>query len=117
MWRFGLRGRMAASYVLVTATAVLLVETVLVLAYLAPRASGDDLMSMVREQASADAKVLSLAVSGAARTGPNGTCWPGPTSGAPAWTGAGRCGARDRGVPTHPLPRSFPRRRRPPPPR
>nr|WP_055506101.1 ATP-binding protein [Nonomuraea pusilla] len=64
MWRFGLRGRMAASYVLVTATAVLLVETVLVLAYLAPRASGDDLMSIVREQASADAKVLSLAVSG-----------------------------------------------------
>ncbi|MFI7642413.1 ATP-binding protein [Nonomuraea sp. NPDC049400] len=59
MWRFGLRGRMAASYVLVTATAVLLVEAVIVALYVIPQANATDLASVLRDQAGRDAKVLS----------------------------------------------------------
>ncbi|MEV4113777.1 ATP-binding protein [Nonomuraea sp. NPDC049695] len=60
MWRFGLRGRMAMSYVLVTATAVLLVEAVIVALYVLPQAGATDLASVLRDQAGRDAKVLSL---------------------------------------------------------
>ncbi|TMR17380.1 HAMP domain-containing sensor histidine kinase, partial [Nonomuraea zeae] len=60
MWRFGLRGRMAASYVLVTATAVLLVEAVIVGLVLIPQANASDLASVLQEQAASDTKVLSL---------------------------------------------------------
>ncbi|MGW0807967.1 ATP-binding protein [Nonomuraea sp. NPDC002799] len=70
MWRFGLRGRMAASYVLVTATAVLLVEAVGVLLYLVPLANATDLAVVLQEQASKDTKVLSLEVSRLAAANP-----------------------------------------------
>ncbi|MGP3959099.1 hypothetical protein ACTWPT_24110 [Nonomuraea sp. 3N208] len=59
MWRFGLRGRMAASYVRVTAAAVLLVEAVPAAVVLVPLASSSDLASRVQEQATKDAQVLS----------------------------------------------------------
>ncbi|WP_433431357.1 HAMP domain-containing sensor histidine kinase [Nonomuraea sp. CA-141351] len=59
MWRFGLRGRMAASYVLVTATAVLLVEAVIVAVYVVPQANVSDLASVLRDLAGREAKALS----------------------------------------------------------
>jgi signal transduction histidine kinase len=60
MRRLGLRARMAASYVLVTAAAVLAVEGVL-LGLLVPRAlSGSDLARRTQYQATTDAKTLSL---------------------------------------------------------
>jgi signal transduction histidine kinase len=70
MWRFGLRGRMAASYVLVTATAVLLVEAALVATYLLPQAKSTDLAAVLREQAGRDTKVLSLEVARLATADP-----------------------------------------------
>ncbi|WP_329430544.1 HAMP domain-containing protein [Streptosporangium sp. NBC_01495] len=54
---------MAASYVLVTATAVLVVEAVLLGIYVPTITSGSDLRNRVQEQAGKDAKILSLAVS------------------------------------------------------
>ncbi|MFC5822823.1 ATP-binding protein [Nonomuraea insulae] len=62
MLRFGLRGKMAASYVLVTATAVLLVEAVIAALFLIPRANAADLAAVLREQAGEDTRVLSLEV-------------------------------------------------------
>ncbi|MEV1176532.1 HAMP domain-containing sensor histidine kinase [Nonomuraea sp. NPDC049784] len=59
MWRFGLRGRMAASYVLVTATAVLLVEAVIMAGYVVPQANAIDLASVLQNQAGREAKALS----------------------------------------------------------
>lgn len=53
---------MAASYVLVTATAVLLVEAVIAAFYLFPRANAADLAAVLQEQAGTDTKVLSLEV-------------------------------------------------------
>jgi signal transduction histidine kinase len=51
---------MAASYVLVTATAVLLVEAVIVGLVLIPQSKASDLASVLQEQAGGDTKVLSL---------------------------------------------------------
>ncbi|RCG25438.1 HAMP domain-containing protein [Sphaerisporangium album] len=62
MWRFGLRTRTAASYVLVTAAAVLIVEAVL-LGFVISSASGSDLFSRLQNQAGKDAKVLSATAS------------------------------------------------------
>jgi signal transduction histidine kinase len=60
MRRFGLRARMAASYVLVTAAAVIAVEGVL-LGLLVPHLlSGSDLARRTQYQATVDAKTLSL---------------------------------------------------------
>jgi signal transduction histidine kinase len=60
MRRLGLRPRMAASYVLVTAGAVLVVEAVL-LGLLVPRVlSGSDLQQRAQYQAATDAKTFSL---------------------------------------------------------
>ncbi|SDK70556.1 HAMP domain-containing sensor histidine kinase [Nonomuraea jiangxiensis] len=70
MSRFGLRARMAASYVLVTATAVLLVEAVVVGLYLIPQANAVDLAAVLQEQASKDAKMLSLEVARVSAAGP-----------------------------------------------
>ncbi|MEO3811854.1 sensor histidine kinase [Sphaerisporangium sp. B11E5] len=57
MWRFGLRARTAASYVLVTAAAVLIVESVL-LGLVITSESGSDLVRRVQYQAGKDAKVI-----------------------------------------------------------
>jgi hypothetical protein len=62
MWRFGLRGRMATSYVLVTATAVLIVEAELVSLYLLPLAGDSNLASRLQSQAAGDAKRVNLTV-------------------------------------------------------
>ncbi|MEV6981153.1 sensor histidine kinase [Sphaerisporangium sp. NPDC051017] len=62
MWRFGLRTRTAASYVLVTTAAVLLVEAILV-GYVISSANGSDLLSRLQNQAGNDAKVLSATAS------------------------------------------------------
>ncbi|WP_248958742.1 HAMP domain-containing sensor histidine kinase [Sphaerisporangium perillae] len=58
MWRFGLRARTAASYVLVTAAAVLIVEAVL-LGFVISSASGLDLFARLQNQAGKDAKIMS----------------------------------------------------------
>ncbi|MEW9553196.1 ATP-binding protein [Nonomuraea sp. NPDC050783] len=70
MWGFGLRGRMAASYVLVTTTAVLLVEAVIAATFLIPQANASDLASALQEQAAGDTKVLSLEVARLAAADP-----------------------------------------------
>ncbi|MEU6798613.1 ATP-binding protein [Nonomuraea wenchangensis] len=62
MWGSGLRGRMAASYVLVTTTAVFLVEAVIAATFLIPQANASDLAEVLREQASSDAQVIGLEV-------------------------------------------------------
>ncbi|NUR82510.1 MAG: HAMP domain-containing protein [Nonomuraea sp.] len=67
----GLRGRMALSYVLVTAAAVLVVEALLLVVYLGPVMRGTDLSSMLQEQASADAKSLSLKITKLAAIDPD----------------------------------------------
>ncbi|GAA0364106.1 hypothetical protein GCM10009530_12250 [Microbispora corallina] len=58
----GLRGRMAASYVMVTAAAVLAVEAVLLGVYVPSLVSGTDLQARLQDQANRDAKVLSLTI-------------------------------------------------------
>ncbi|MEV4174263.1 hypothetical protein, partial [Nonomuraea sp. NPDC049709] len=70
MWRFGLRGKMAASYVLVTATAVFLVEAVIAAIYLIPWANATDLAAVLQEQAANDTTVLNLEVARIATTRP-----------------------------------------------
>ncbi|GAA0423785.1 hypothetical protein Acor_44490 [Acrocarpospora corrugata] len=59
----GLRRRMAASYVLVTAAAVLVVEAALLGVYLPTIVGDSDLQNRLQAQAGRDAKILSLAVS------------------------------------------------------
>ncbi|GGK82377.1 hypothetical protein Sme01_38200 [Sphaerisporangium melleum] len=61
MWRFGLRARTAASNVLVTAAAVLIVEAVL-LGFVISSAGGSSLTARLQNQAGNDAKVLSATV-------------------------------------------------------
>ncbi|MBP2706556.1 HAMP domain-containing protein [Microbispora sp. RL4-1S] len=56
----GLRRRMAGSYAIVTAGAVLVVEGVLLGVYVPSLLSGSDLQTRLQDQASRDAKVLSL---------------------------------------------------------
>ncbi|MCW2876299.1 MAG: Histidine kinase [Sphaerisporangium sp.] len=58
MWRFGLRTRTAASYVLVTVAAVLIVEGIL-LGFVISTASGSDLNGRLQSQADKDAKIMS----------------------------------------------------------
>ncbi|MGP4097405.1 ATP-binding protein [Nonomuraea sp. KM90] len=70
MWRFGLRGKMAASYVLVTATAVFLVEAVIAAIYLIPWANATDLAAVLQEQAANDTTVLNLEVARISTTRP-----------------------------------------------
>ena len=60
MRRLGLRARMAASYVLVTAAAVLAVEGVLLGLFVPRLLSGSDLARRTQYQATTDAKTLSL---------------------------------------------------------
>ncbi|GII03390.1 HAMP domain-containing sensor histidine kinase [Planobispora takensis] len=59
----GLRGRMAASYVLVTAAVVIVVEAVLLGVYLPSVIGGTELERRLQSQAGRDAKILSLIVS------------------------------------------------------
>ncbi|SEG40827.1 Signal transduction histidine kinase [Nonomuraea solani] len=73
MWRWGLRGKMAASYVLVTATAVLLVEAVIAGFYLLPQAYATDLAAVLSEQAGNDTKVLNLALARISTAAPGQT--------------------------------------------
>jgi signal transduction histidine kinase len=61
MWRFGLRTRTAASYVLVTVAAVLIVEAIL-LTFMISSATGSDLAGRLQNQADKDAKVMSAVV-------------------------------------------------------
>ncbi|GAA3795132.1 hypothetical protein GCM10022226_13100 [Sphaerisporangium flaviroseum] len=59
MWRFGLRTRTAASYVVVTVAAVLIVEAIL-LGLIVSSASGSDLAERLQAQAGRDAKIISV---------------------------------------------------------
>ncbi|MET8047318.1 hypothetical protein ABZU75_06910 [Streptosporangium sp. NPDC005286] len=59
----GLRGRMAASYVLVTAAAVVVVEAVILGVYVPTLIGASDLQNRLQTRAGRDAKVLSLTVS------------------------------------------------------
>ncbi|MET8160302.1 ATP-binding protein [Sphaerisporangium sp. NPDC005289] len=77
MWRFwlrrtgrlGLRARTAASYVLVTTAAVLIVEAVL-LGLVISSASGSDLVARLQDQAGKDAKILSATAAKLATVSP-----------------------------------------------
>lgn len=62
---------MAASYVLVTATAVLVVEAVLLGVYVPSIVGDSDLQNRLQAQASRDAKILSLAVSNVGAAAPS----------------------------------------------
>lgn len=66
MRRFGLRGRMALSYVLVTAAAVLLVEGLILVVFLGPTLTSADTGGHLQDRAASDAKLLSLTVTKAA---------------------------------------------------
>ncbi|GAA1018201.1 hypothetical protein Aple_034060 [Acrocarpospora pleiomorpha] len=59
----GLRRRMAASYVLVTAAAVLVVEAVLLGVYVPSLLGDSDLRNRLQSLASQDSKILSLTIS------------------------------------------------------
>ncbi|MFC6079909.1 sensor histidine kinase [Sphaerisporangium aureirubrum] len=74
MWRFGLRTRTAASYVLVTAAAVLIVEGVL-LGLVITSASGSDLVRRVQNQAGKDAKILGATTDKISRSMPELDPW------------------------------------------
>ncbi|GII65061.1 hypothetical protein Skr01_51460 [Sphaerisporangium krabiense] len=74
MWRFGLRTRTAASYVLVTAAAVLIVEAVLV-GFVISSAGDSTLLAKLQQLAGEDAKIMSasatkIVTSGAGFTAP-----------------------------------------------
>ncbi|MCK2217690.1 HAMP domain-containing protein [Actinomadura sp. ATCC 31491] len=69
MWGLGLRGRMAASYVLVTITAVLLVEAAVVAVFLIPQAAASDLAGVLEERAAGDAKAITQEADRLAATG------------------------------------------------
>ncbi|GII87132.1 hypothetical protein Ssi03_51220 [Sphaerisporangium siamense] len=72
MWRFGLRARTAASYVLVTAAAVLIVEAVLV-GFVISSAGDSTLLAKLQNLAGEDAKIMSASATKIVMSGAEST--------------------------------------------